>query len=211
MSRAGVIVLSAPSGAGKTTLAREVIGRLVARGQDCRFSISYTTRDPRPGEIDGRDYHFVSKTQFEEMVATGQMLEHADVFGRCYGTGRAATEQALQQGQWVFLDIDWQGAQQIRANLPGESLSVCILPPSLKALEQRLRGRGQDSDQVIQQRMQQARAELSHYKEFDALIVNDDLSVASSELEALCLSATLRSDRQAIRHQQLLAELLDCG
>ena len=208
MSSGGLIVLSAPSGAGKTTLARRVIERLQARGQACRFSVSYTTRDPRPGEQDGQDYHFVDQKCFDEMVAADGMLEHAHVFGRSYGTGRAVSEQALQRGELLFLDIDWQGAQQLRKNMPGQVFSVCILPPSRQVLEQRLRGRGQDSEEVIAGRMQQAVAEMSHYPEFDALIVNDELQRASDELEALCLAQTLRTDRQSARHRAMLAQLL---
>lgn len=209
MSQGSLIVLSAPSGAGKTTLARRVIERLQQRGQACCFSVSYTTRAPRSGERDGHDYHFVTRQQFDAMVAAGQMLEHAEVFGRCYGTGRAVTEQALARDELVFLDIDWQGAQQIRSNLPDALLSVSVLPPSRELLEQRLRGRGQDSDEAIAERMRQAVGEMSHYHEFDALIINADLERACDELLALCLAQTLKTPRQQQRHQSLLAELLD--
>lgn len=208
MTTGSLIILSAPSGAGKTTLARQVIERLQERGQQARFSVSYTTRAPRPAEQDGEDYHFVSREEFQQMVADGQMLEHAEVFGRCYGTGRRVTESALAAGETVFLDIDWQGAQQLRASMPEQAFSVFILPPSREVLLQRLQGRGQDSAEIIQQRMQEAVSEMSHYAEFDALIVNDDLPRAADELFSLCVAQGLGQTRAAQQHQDLLASLL---
>ncbi len=209
MSQGNLIILCAPSGAGKTTLARRVMARLQQRGMQASFSVSYTTRQPREGEQDGHDYHFVSRPEFDRMVAAGEMLEHAEVFGRCYGTGRARTQQALDTGHWLFLDIDWQGARQVKTYLPDQACSVGILPPSRTALEARLRGRGQDSEAVIAERMAEAVAEMSHYQEFDYLIVNDDLERACDELEVVCRAAALRGASQQQRHAALLAELLD--
>lgn len=204
------MVLSAPSGAGKTTLARLVIKRLNQTGQQAGFSVSYTTRAPRPGEVDGRDYHFVSVEQFKAMAEAGQMLEHAEVFGRHYGTGRAATEQAVAAGQIVFLDIDWQGARQLRERWPGTLSSVFILPPSRAALRQRLQGRGQDSAEVIAQRMAQARAEISHFDEFEHLLINDDLEQAEMRLLALCRGHR-PADCEPAAHTTLVHSLLREG
>ena len=176
------MILSAPSGAGKTTLAHALAKRLAAQGESLAFSVSYTTRAPRPGEQDGRDYHFVDDARFEAMVADGEFLEHAGVFGKRYGTGRAATEAMLRSHHWVVLDIDWQGARQVREHWPNV-LSVFIQPPSVAELERRLRTRGQDSEDTIRARIEQAEAELSHAPEFDVCVVNDDLERALDELE----------------------------
>lgn len=183
-ARGRLIVVAAPSGGGKTSLTRALIERLNRRGIASAFSVSYTTRAPRPGEQNGRDYHFVALPAFEQMIARGEFLEHARVFDRCYGTGRAATEQLLAQGVNVFLDIDWQGARQVRQQEPG-SLSIFIKPPSLAELERRLRARGQDSEDVIRRRMQAAAEELSHAGEFEQVIVNDDFEHTVGELEKL--------------------------
>nr|MBV6630397.1 guanylate kinase [Oceanococcus sp. HetDA_MAG_MS8] len=182
MAQGILLILTAPSGAGKTTLAHRLIERWEQRGRQARFSVSYTTRSPRPGEQDGVDYHFVDDATFENMVQAGDFLEHAGVYGRRYGTGRAATESALRSHDLVILDIDWQGARQVREQWP-EVLSVFIQPPSLEELERRLRGRGQDSDTVIASRMAQAEAELSHAGEFDVRIINADLDQALAELD----------------------------
>lgn len=206
-SSAALIILSAPSGAGKTTLARKVLLALGKLGRQAAFSVSYTTRPPRPGEVDGRDYHFVTEQAFSRMVDEGQMLEHAQVFGACYGTGRQATLNALAQGQTVFLDIDWQGARQVKRSSPQACTAVFILPPSREALRQRLQGRGQDSAAVIETRMNQAVAEMSHYPEFDYVVVNDDLERASEALLQICLGA-VPPDCRAEQHRDLLAELL---
>lgn len=179
-----LIIISAPSGAGKTSLARALIERLDERGIRTRFSVSYTTRKPRPGERDGIDYHFVDQQTFDRMVSEGQFLEHARVFERCYGTGRRVTEELLGQGIHVFLDIDWQGARQVKAQMP-EALNVFIQPPSLEELERRLRSRGQDDEAAIALRMEKAKDELSHADEYDRIIINDDFERALTELESL--------------------------
>ncbi len=202
-----LIILSAPSGAGKTTLAHRVIQALAARGRRARFSVSCTTRAPRPGEVDGQDYHFVSPEVFQRMVDEGRMLEHAQVFDRHYGTGQAATQQALEAGEILFLDIDWQGARQVKARLPERSTAVFVLPPSRQTLRQRLEGRGQDAAEVIDGRMRKAQAEMSHYAEFDHVLVNDDLELAVEQLLAICLGQPLPGCL-AEDHAGLIAELL---
>lgn len=183
--RGRVVVIAAASGTGKTSLSRALIERLRAQGRRAEFSVSYTTRSPRPGEVDGRDYHFVSEAAFLEMAGRDEFLEHAQVFGRRYGTGRAVTERLLDEGAYVFLDIDWQGARQVRERLPQDSLGIFLLPPSLEELERRLRGRGQDSEAVIAQRLQAARDEISHSSEFEHVLVNDDFDRTLEALERL--------------------------
>ncbi|MGH8528529.1 MAG: guanylate kinase [Nevskiales bacterium] len=183
-ARGRLVVVAAPSGGGKTSLTRALIERLNRRGIASAFSVSYTTRAPRPGELNGRDYHFVDLLTFETMIARGEFLEHARVFDRCYGTGRAITEQLLSAGTHVFLDIDWQGARQVRAKEP-VALSIFIEPPSLAELERRLRSRGQDGDAVIRQRMQAAADELSHAGEFEHVLVNDDFQRTVERMESL--------------------------
>ena len=182
--RGRLVVVAAPSGGGKTSLTRALIERLNRRGIASAFSVSYTTRAPRPGEQDGRDYHFIDLPAFERMAERGEFLEYARVFDRCYGTGRAATEQLLAQGVNVFLDIDWQGARQVREREP-QSLSIFIKPPSLAELERRLRARGQDSEAVIRGRMQAAEEELSHAGEFQHVLVNDDFQHTVEQMEKL--------------------------
>ena len=175
-----LLVLSAPSGAGKTSLAHALIERVPATA----FSISHTTRDPRPGEKHGVDYFFVNAREFAELVAAGRFLEHAQVFGNQYGTSRAVVENLMQQVKNVLLDIDWQGAAAIKAQMP-QAITVFILPPSREELERRLRGRGQDSDEVVARRMREAEAEMRHYGEFDHVIVNDDFEAALTDLAAV--------------------------
>jgi guanylate kinase len=177
-SRGRLFVIAAPSGAGKTSLVRA----LMEREPGLRFSISYTTRKPRPSEIHGRDYFFVAKEDFERMVAGGEFLEHARVFDNYYGTARAQVEVSLAAGQDLILEIDWQGAQQVRAALP-ECLSIFILPPSRAELERRLRGRATDSEDVIQRRLSDAAADIAHWSEFDYVVVNDDFAQALGQLQ----------------------------
>lgn len=178
--RGRLVVLSAPSGAGKTTLVKA----LVAAHPDLRFSISYTTRPARPGEEDGRDYFFVDEPRFLAMIEAGEFLEHALVFGNRYGTSRAQVDGLLARGHDVLLEIDWQGARQIRANAPG-CCTVFILPPSLAELERRLRGRGTDAEDIIQRRLAQARDDMDHWHEFDHVIINDQIGEAAGRLLAI--------------------------
>jgi guanylate kinase len=179
-----LIVIAAPSGAGKTSLTRALIQRLGQRGIQGEFSVSYTTRAPRPGEREGVDYHFVAPEVFAGMVAREAFLEHAEVFGHHYGTGREVTERLLGEGRHVFLDIDWQGARQVRQRFPG-ALSLFIEPPSKAELERRLRARGQDDEATMAQRMQAAEAEMAHAGEFDHVLVNDDFDKTLDRMEAL--------------------------
>jgi len=180
MNKGKLFIFSAASGTGKTSLAKE----LVARMPDLAFSVSHTTRAPRPGEQHGVHYYFVNQAQFDEMVAADRFLEHARVFGNCYGTSRAATENLLRQGKNIILDIDWQGARAIKEKMP-ESVSIFILPPSRAALEERLTNRGQDTPEVIALRMREAVSEMSHYQEFDHVVVNDDFETAMKDLQAI--------------------------
>lgn len=193
MERSGLLViLSSPSGAGKSTLAR----RLMAWDETLRFSVSATTRQPRPGEVDGKDYYFTTPERFRGMVAAGDMLEHAEVFGNYYGSPRGPVEAAMRAGRDTLFDVDWQGGQQIRASALGRAVvSVFILPPSLDELERRLRGRGQDSDEVIAGRMEKSRAEISHWAEYDYVLVNDDLEETDRRLKTILSAERLRRDR----------------
>jgi guanylate kinase len=172
-----LFVISAPSGAGKTSLVRAVLAARPALA----LSVSYTTRTPRPQEVDGRDYHFVSAARFQELLAQGAFLEHAQVFDNWYGTGREQVASRLQAGKHVLLEIDWQGARQIRLGMP-ECISLFILPPSRAALEERLRARRTDNDQVIARRLADAATDMSHCLEFDYAIVNDRFEQAAAEM-----------------------------
>lgn len=201
--QANLFIVSAPSGAGKTSLVRAMMERLGG----IAFSVSHTTRAARPGEEDGRDYHFIDVPRFEAMIAAGDFLEHAKVFENYYGTARASVEAQLAAGEDVFLDIDWQGARQVRVAWLGV-VSIFILPPSRLALESRLRGRGQDAEEIIAKRMRGAVSESSHYGEYDYLIINDDFPVAVEELLAIVRTQRLRGPLQAQRHSELLASLL---
>ena len=187
-----MVVLSSPSGAGKTTLTR----RLLAENADMTMSVSATTRPPRSGERDGEDYYFVTKTRFAELEEQGEFLEHAKVFDNHYGTPRGPVEEALMQGQDVIFDIDWQGAQQLTQAAPYDLVKIFILPPNMRELEKRLRTRAQDSDAVIAKRMSKSEAEISHWAEYDYVIVNEDIETALQELLSIVRSERMRSRRQ---------------
>lgn len=178
--RGRLVVISAPSGAGKTSLVRA----LLERDRNTRFSTSFTTRKPRPGEQHGRDYFFVSEPEFEAMVARGEFLEYARVFDNLYGTRRAQVEALMDQGHDVLLEIDWQGARQIRERMP-DCLAIFILPPSADELERRLRGRSTDSDETIRRRLRDARDDMSHWQEFDYAVINEDFATAAAELAGI--------------------------
>jgi guanylate kinase len=180
MERGRLYVVSAPSGAGKTSLVKA----LMEREPGIRFSVSYTTREPRPNEVPGRDYHFVAAERFAEMVAHQEFLEHAQVFDNCYGTGVRAVEEALANGEQLLLEIDWQGARQVRARLP-EARSIFILPPSRGSLEQRLKARSTDSEAVIERRLQDAAQDIAHWAEFDYVVINDRFEQALADLHAI--------------------------
>lgn len=194
MKRRGLlIILSSPSGAGKSTLAK----RLMVWDPTLRFSVSATTRPPRPGEVDGTDYFFRSRAEFEAMVAAGEMLEHAEVFGNFYGSPKAPVEAAMAKGRDTLFDIDWQGGQQIRNSVLGKDVvSIFVLPPSIAELERRLRSRGQDSDAVIAGRMAKSEAEISHWAEYDYVLINDDLDRAEGELKTILAAERMRRERQ---------------
>ena len=194
MQRRGLLlILSSPSGAGKSTLAR----RLMSWDTSLRFSVSATTRAPRPGEVDGLHYHFRSRAAFEDMVQAGEMLEHAEVFGNLYGSPRAPVAAAMEQGRDTLFDIDWQGGQQIRnSSLGNDVVSVFILPPSIAELDARLHGRGADSDAVIAGRMARSRDEISHWAEYDYVLVNDDLDRCFNDLQTILSAERLRRTRQ---------------
>lgn len=196
-------IISAPSGAGKTSLVKALTDDLPF----IRVSVSHTTRSARPGETDGVNYNFTSVDSFQEMIGRGEFLEHAEVFGNFYGTSHPWVKQTLAQGYDLILEIDWQGAQQVRRLAP-ESRSIFILPPSIEALRQRLNNRGQDNGDVIDGRMQQATAEMSHYVEYDYLIINDDFDTALNELKSVFISGRLQQTAQQQRHSELLAKLL---
>ncbi len=188
-----LIILSSPSGAGKSTLSR----RLLEADPEVQFSISATTRPPRPGELDGREYLFKGRAAFEAMVAAGEMLEHAEVFGNLYGTPRAPVEAAIAAGHDVLFDVDWQGGQQIRnSTLRDAVVSIFILPPSIAELEARLRARGQDPDDIVDGRMAKSRDEISHWAEYDYVLVNEDLARCEAELRAVIAAERLRRDRR---------------
>ena len=188
-----LIILSSPSGAGKSTLTR----RLLDWDPSFRFSVSATTRAPRPGEEHGQDYYFLERAEFENLVETGGMLEHAEVFGNFYGSPRQPVEEAIEGGHDVLFDIDWQGGQQVRNSaLSRDVVSIFILPPSIAELERRLRSRGQDSNEVISGRMEKSRDEISHWAEYDYVLVNRDLDTAYDELKAIVTAERLKRERR---------------
>jgi guanylate kinase len=186
-----LLVLSSPSGAGKTTLAR----RLMDADRGISMSVSVTTRKPRPGEVHGRDYNFLEEAEFKRMAEGGELLEWARVFDNFYGTPRAPVEAAIVQGQDVLFDIDWQGAQQLSEKMKHDVVRVFILPPSAASLEERLRARAQDPEDVVRRRMDQASAEISHWPEYDYVIVNTDLPTSMEGLTAILAAERLRRDR----------------
>jgi len=187
-----LIILSSPSGAGKTTLTR-----MLDWDGSMQFSVSATTRPPRDSEKEGREYFFKTHEQFNELVAAGEMLEHAEVFGNLYGSPRAPVEKAISQGRDVIFDIDWQGGQQIvNSSLRHDVVSIFILPPSIAELERRLRGRGQDSEDVIKGRMQESMSEISHWGEYDYVVVNRELEDAADQLRTILKAERLRRGRQ---------------
>jgi guanylate kinase len=190
-----VFIVAAPSGAGKSTL----VNALLSQDPQLQLSVSYTTRAPRPAEQEGREYHFVDEARFLDMLARGDFLEHALVHGNRYGTSRSWIDQARAQGRDIVLEIDWQGAQQVRRLYP-DAVSVFILPPSLPELEHRLRARAQDSEEVIRRRMANARDEIAHVHEFDFVIINEIFDEARRDLAAVFRASRLKSSRQIARH-----------
>ena len=200
-------IISAPSGAGKSSLLRALLEIL---GGSLALSVSHTTRSPRPGEVNGKDYHFIDVATFRKMVDSNAFFEHAQVFDNYYGTSKQGVTAQLQAGVDVILEIDWQGARLIRELMPA-AVSIFILPPSREALQQRLQDRGQDDAAVVARRMRDAVSEMSHYHEFDYLVINDVFKAALDELAAILLSHRLRLPAQQQRHAGLLAALLVSG
>lgn len=196
-------IVSAPSGAGKTSLVKALLDAM----PQIRVSVSHTTRAKRPGEVDGVNYHFVSREQFLEMLEHNDFLEHAEVFGNLYGTSMRALARTLEEGHDLILEIDWQGAQQVRKLLPA-ARSIFILPPSREALRQRLTNRGQDSEDIIDGRMQEAVSEMTHFDEYDYLLINDDFAHALEDLKAIFRANQLHQPSQRQRYGELLQNLL---
>jgi guanylate kinase len=203
VAKGTLYIISAPSGAGKTSLVQAILATLPG----VVVSVSHTTRLRREGEVDGKNYHFVDQQQFQQMIDNDDFLEHANVFGNRYGTSRQHIQQQLQDGKDVILEIDWQGARQIR-QLMADCSSIFILPPSVQSLRQRLRGREQDSEDVIESRMREAVSEMSHYAEFDYIVINDDFEQARDELAAIFISNRMRLGYQQQVHADLLVDLL---
>ena len=197
-----LFIVSAPSGAGKTSL----VSGLLAINQQINLSVSYTTRAPRPGEQNGKHYHFVTREKFQEMVQHGDFLESAEVYGNYYGTSQSWIAQENATGRDVLLEIDWQGAAQVRRFFP-QAISIFILPPTLHDLESRLKGRGQDNHDVIEKRLRAAQEDISHVAEFDYVIINDKLNVALQQLNAIVIAAGLRRDLQLARQASLINQL----
>jgi guanylate kinase len=191
-----LFIISAPSGAGKTSLVQGLLNL----NPNIDLSISYTTREPRPGEVDGKDYHFINRENFVAMTQRGEFMESAEVYGNLYGTSQAWISQENAKGRDILLEIDWQGATQVRKIFP-ESISIFILPPSISALATRLKGRAQDSTEIIAKRLAAAREDISHVAEFDYVIINDKLDIAIQEFNSIVLSSKLRTVKQLARHQ----------
>ncbi|MBM7038286.1 guanylate kinase [Vibrio ulleungensis] len=205
MSKGTLYIVSAPSGAGKSSLISALLETNPT--YDMKVSVSHTTRAARPGEVDGQHYHFIEKDNFKALIKENSFLEYAEVFGNFYGTSRIWIEENLERGIDVFLDIDWQGARQIREQMPAAK-SIFILPPSNGELERRLNVRGQDSDDVIAKRMSEAKSEMSHYHEYDYVIVNDDFDSALVDLKAVIRAERLKQDKQAAKYSGMLTALL---
>jgi guanylate kinase len=199
-------IISAPSGAGKTSLVKALLDANVAE-PSIRLSVSHTTRAMRPGEANGVNYHFVERAEFLALIEHGDFLEHAEVFGNLYGTSQSTLQQTLDEGHDLILEIDWQGAEQVRRLMP-QARSIFILPPSQQALRQRLTNRGQDSDEIIEGRMREAVSEMSHYVEYDFLVINDDFAIALEDLKAIFRANRLQQASQQQRFSTLLASLL---
>ncbi|MFT6086041.1 MAG: guanylate kinase [Glaciecola sp.] len=200
-----LFIVAAPSGAGKSTLIKEILNKS-SQQQPMQLSVSHTTRAPRKGEQNGIEYHFVDHATFKSMIEADAFYEHAEVFGNYYGTSKAAISDKLQQGIDVFLDIDWQGARQVKLQNPSV-ISIFVLPPSVAALQVRLSGRGQDSEEVIAKRMAEAQSEMSHFNEFDFVIVNDNLVSAHNDFESIINTQRLCLENQLIRHASLFSSL----
>tara|TARA_B100001057_G_scaffold462121_1_gene514773 strand:+ start:168 stop:791 length:624 start_codon:yes stop_codon:yes gene_type:complete len=205
MGKGTLYIVSAPSGAGKSSLISAMLETSPTYAM--KVSVSHTTRTIRPGEQDGVHYHFVEKQHFETLISRGEFLEYAEVFGNYYGTSRVWIEENLNKGIDVFLDIDWQGGRQIRQLMPSAK-SVFILPPSKDELERRLNARGQDSEEVIAKRMAEAKSEISHYTEYDYVIVNDDFDNALIDFKAILRAERLKQDKQTDKHKSMLSALL---
>jgi guanylate kinase len=203
LAKGTLYIISAPSGAGKTSLVQSLLTML----PDVVASVSHTTRPPRAEEVDGRNYHFIDEALYMRMVEDGDFLEHAKVFGNYYGTSRQHIQEQLLLGKDVVLEIDWQGARQIR-QLMSDCMSIFVLPPSLQALASRLRSRGQDSDEIIERRMKEAVSEMTHYAEFDYIVINDVFDTALQDLASIFTSNRMLLVNQQQRHADLLAELL---
>ncbi len=202
MTQGNLFVVTAPSGAGKTSLVKE----LLAADPHVKLSVSYTTRPPRPGERDGHDYHFVSRETFEAMLGRGDFLESAEVYANYYGTSQVWLSETMQSGKDILLEIDWQGAAQVRRLFP-EAIGVFILPPSLETLHQRLKARGQDNAEVIERRMHMAQEDIRHVGEFEYVIINHVFAVAVADLCAIFRAERLKISRQLARHSDLMTQL----
>ena len=205
-----LFIIAAPSGCGKTTL----VDALLKNSEDLYLSVTHTTRKPRVGEVDGVNYHFISKADFKKMILNAEFVEHAEVFGSLYGSSREKIQENLNKNIDVILEIDWQGARQVKANMPN-AISIFILPPSKKSLLERLKGRGQDDDETIKNRMSDAENQMKHYDEFDYLVINDIFEDALSNLKTIIHHANenlnkseLTLEKQVLRHKYLLKELI---